>query len=47
MTAWVLILLVFAVLWVFWKLMNWSFDLIERRWDEAMSPIREKESSES
>jgi hypothetical protein len=33
MTPWLLIALTFAVLWIFWRLLNLTFDLIERWWE--------------
>ena len=30
--GWVFIITVFAVLWVFWTVMNWTADLISKAW---------------
>jgi hypothetical protein len=50
-TAWLLVVLVFAILYVFWIVCQFVFDLIEqasadRRSREAMKANREREQSD-
>jgi hypothetical protein len=43
MEAWILIIIVFSLLWLFWRMLNFTFDLIEK----AHAELRRVEDAEA